>query len=143
MFDLTGKVALITGGNGGIGLGMARGLAKAGASIAIAARNQEKSAQAADELRAAVDARCSGAGVEPEEFWSLAPLGYDVFVTWSASGGGDTYDVFFRRQGVGNGEHEYIPRASIKRSDRVDRPVEQRDPRPHWILIRRIRPVSQ
>lgn len=52
MFDLTGKVALITGGNGGIGLGMARGLAKAGASIAIAARNQDKSAKAAEELRA-------------------------------------------------------------------------------------------
>ncbi len=51
MFDLTGKVALVTGGNGGIGLGMARGLAKAGASIVIAARNQEKSEAAAEELR--------------------------------------------------------------------------------------------
>ncbi|MGI9421987.1 MAG: SDR family NAD(P)-dependent oxidoreductase [Hyphomicrobiaceae bacterium] len=51
MFDLTGKVALITGGNGGIGLGMGRGLAKAGASIVIAARNQDKSERAASELR--------------------------------------------------------------------------------------------
>ena len=51
MFDLTGKVALVTGGNGGIGLGMARGLANAGSSIVIAARNQEKSEAAADELR--------------------------------------------------------------------------------------------
>ena len=49
-FDLTGKVALITGGNGGIGLGMARGLAKAGAAIVIAARNGEKSMAAAREL---------------------------------------------------------------------------------------------
>ncbi|MGB6660597.1 MAG: 2-deoxy-D-gluconate 3-dehydrogenase, partial [Xanthobacteraceae bacterium] len=35
-FDLTGRVAIVTGGNGGLGLGMARGLARAGAEIAIA-----------------------------------------------------------------------------------------------------------
>ncbi len=51
LFDLTGRVALITGGNGGIGLGMAKGLAEAGASIVIAARNAEKMGAAADELR--------------------------------------------------------------------------------------------
>ncbi len=50
-FDLTGKVALVTGGNGGIGLGMARGLAAAGASIMIAGRNGEKSKAAAADLR--------------------------------------------------------------------------------------------
>ncbi|MFY0615598.1 MAG: glucose 1-dehydrogenase [Hyphomicrobiaceae bacterium] len=50
-FDLKDHVALITGGNGGIGLGMARGLAEAGASIAIAARNMEKSEAAAETLR--------------------------------------------------------------------------------------------
>lgn len=50
-FDLTGKVAIVTGGNGGIGLGMAEGLAEAGANIVIAARNQEKSAQAAEQLK--------------------------------------------------------------------------------------------
>jgi 2-deoxy-D-gluconate 3-dehydrogenase len=49
-FDLTGKVALVTGGNGGIGLGMARGMAKAGAAIMIAARNRQKSAAAVAEL---------------------------------------------------------------------------------------------
>jgi len=42
LFDLTGRVAIITGGNGGIGLGMARGLAAAGATIVVAARNTEK-----------------------------------------------------------------------------------------------------
>jgi NAD(P)-dependent dehydrogenase (short-subunit alcohol dehydrogenase family) len=51
MFDLAGKVAIVTGGNGGIGLGMARGLAGAGASIVVAARNAEKSARAIGQLR--------------------------------------------------------------------------------------------
>jgi 2-deoxy-D-gluconate 3-dehydrogenase len=50
LFDLKGRVALVTGGNGGIGLGMARGLAGAGAAIAIAGRNAAKSEAAAAEL---------------------------------------------------------------------------------------------
>jgi 2-deoxy-D-gluconate 3-dehydrogenase len=45
-FDLTGKAAIVTGGNGGIGYGIARGLAHAGANIVIAARHREKNAQA-------------------------------------------------------------------------------------------------
>jgi NAD(P)-dependent dehydrogenase (short-subunit alcohol dehydrogenase family) len=49
-FDLTGHVALVTGGNGGIGLGMARGLASAGADIAIWGTNEEKNAKATAEL---------------------------------------------------------------------------------------------
>ena len=51
MFDLTGKVALVTGGNGGIGLGMARGLAKAGATVVLAGRNAAKSSQAVADLK--------------------------------------------------------------------------------------------
>src|SRR5437764_8345644 len=49
-FDLTGKVAVVTGGNGGIGLGMARGLASAGARVVVAARDAEKSDAAVMEL---------------------------------------------------------------------------------------------
>ena len=51
-FDLNGRVALVTGGNGGIGLGMAKGLAGAGATIAIAARDGGKAEAALAELRA-------------------------------------------------------------------------------------------
>ena len=50
LFDLTGKVAVVTGGNGGIGLAMARGLAQAGAALVIAGRNPEKNAAAVREL---------------------------------------------------------------------------------------------
>jgi NAD(P)-dependent dehydrogenase (short-subunit alcohol dehydrogenase family) len=50
IFDLTGKVAVVTGGNGGIGLGMARGLAKAGANVSIWARNASKCEAAEAEL---------------------------------------------------------------------------------------------
>ena len=51
-FDLSGRVAIVTGGNGGIGLGIARGLAQAGAAVALAARNAAKTAAAVETLRA-------------------------------------------------------------------------------------------
>ena len=50
-FDLRGKVAIVTGGNGGIGLGMARGFADAGADIAVIGRNEAKSVEAVRDLR--------------------------------------------------------------------------------------------
>lgn len=52
LFDLTGRTAVITGGNGGLGLAMARGLAKAGANVAIWARNADKNNAAFEELYA-------------------------------------------------------------------------------------------
>lgn len=51
LFDLTGKVALVTGGNGGIGIGMAEGLAQHGASVVIWGTNAEKNAHAVERLK--------------------------------------------------------------------------------------------
>jgi 2-deoxy-D-gluconate 3-dehydrogenase len=55
-FDLSGKAAIVTGGNGGIGLGMARGLAECGAALMVAGRDASKNAAAVEEL--------TGMGVE-------------------------------------------------------------------------------
>jgi 2-dehydro-3-deoxy-D-gluconate 5-dehydrogenase len=52
LFDLTERVAIVTGGNGGIGLGMARGLAEAGAAVIVAGRDRAKGGQAVRELQA-------------------------------------------------------------------------------------------
>ena len=52
LFDLKGRVAIVTGGNGGLGKGIALGLATAGADIVIAARNEQKNAEASAEIAA-------------------------------------------------------------------------------------------
>jgi 2-deoxy-D-gluconate 3-dehydrogenase len=52
LFDLSGRVGIVTGGNGGIGLGMARGLAGAGAAVLVAGRDKAKNAAAVKELEA-------------------------------------------------------------------------------------------
>jgi len=51
LFDLTGKVALVTGANAGLGLSMAEGLAKAGADVVIWGRREDRNAEAAEQLR--------------------------------------------------------------------------------------------
>ncbi len=73
MFDLKGKVAIVTGGNGGIGLGMARGLASAGARVVVAARNKEKSNAAVRELQA-LGAGALGISVDVTEEKSVNAL---------------------------------------------------------------------
>ena len=52
LFDLTGKVVLVTGGNGGIGLGMAEGCAMHGADVVIWGTNEKKNAKAFERLAA-------------------------------------------------------------------------------------------
>ena len=67
LFNLSGKVALVTGGNGGIGLGMAQGLANAGAAILVAGRNDEKNAAAVATLvESGSDAAAATADVTDE-----------------------------------------------------------------------------
>jgi len=58
-FDLTGKVAIVTGGNRGIGKGIAIGLAQAGADIVIAARDEEKTAGVIEEIKS-LGRKCLG-----------------------------------------------------------------------------------
>ena len=52
LFDLTAKVAIVTGGNGGIGRAIALGLAQHGADIVVAARNEHKTAAVVSEVEA-------------------------------------------------------------------------------------------
>ena len=51
LFDLKGRVAIVTGGNGGIGLGMAKGMASIGASVVVAGRNADKATDAVKQLQ--------------------------------------------------------------------------------------------
>lgn len=93
-FDLTGKAAIVTGGNGGIGLGIARGLAAAGASVAVAARDAEKTRSAVDELRA-MGATAVGLSVDVADEASVADA---VARAADALGGAD---ILVNNAGIG------------------------------------------
>jgi len=68
LFDLSGRVAVVTGGNGGIGLGMAKGMAAAGATIVVAGRDAAKNSAAVKELEdAGADASAIPVDVLKEE----------------------------------------------------------------------------
>jgi 2-deoxy-D-gluconate 3-dehydrogenase len=77
MFDMAGKVAIVTGGNGGIGLGMARGLASHGATIVVAGRNAGKTATAVRELQG-LGATASGIRVDVRDEASVNAMVADA-----------------------------------------------------------------
>ncbi len=80
IFDLTGRVALVTGGNGGIGLGIAMGLAQAGAAVMIAGRNAAKAEPALAELGKFTEAHFATADVADEgECRGLVPRTVEAF----------------------------------------------------------------
>jgi 2-deoxy-D-gluconate 3-dehydrogenase len=82
VFDLKGKVAIVTGGNGGIGLGMARGLAAAGARLVIAARDQTKSRAAVKDLEGR-GGEAVAVAVDVADEASVAALVRSVAERWS------------------------------------------------------------
>jgi 2-dehydro-3-deoxy-D-gluconate 5-dehydrogenase len=73
LFDLTGRVAVVTGGNGGIGLGMAKGMAQAGAAIIVAGRQADKNAAAVKEI-AALGAKAAAVAVDVKDEASVTAM---------------------------------------------------------------------
>jgi 2-deoxy-D-gluconate 3-dehydrogenase len=85
LFDLTGRVALVTGGNGGIGLGMARGLAACGARVIVAGRDADKNQAAVAALggdAAAIACDVTAAGAAEKLIADVLALagGLDILV---------------------------------------------------------------
>ena len=72
LFDLSGRVAVVTGGNGGIGRGIALGLAQAGAAVAVLARNEAKNQRVMSELQA-LGVRALAVRVDVTERGQLQP----------------------------------------------------------------------
>jgi 2-dehydro-3-deoxy-D-gluconate 5-dehydrogenase len=85
VFNLTGKVAIVTGGNGGIGYGVARGLAEAGANIVVAARQPAKTAKAVTALQA-LGVKALGVSTDVQDEASVCAM---VNATVHAFGGVD------------------------------------------------------
>lgn len=76
LFDLTGKVAIVTGSTKGIGRAMAEGLAKAGASVVVSSRDQERCDEAAAEIRAATGGDVVGIACHVGD-WDAVPAAVD------------------------------------------------------------------
>jgi NAD(P)-dependent dehydrogenase (short-subunit alcohol dehydrogenase family) len=102
LFDCTGKVTMVTGGNGGIGFGFAMGVAKMGGDVAIWARNQEKSAAAKAQLEEAGAGRVNTYTVDVSSETQII-AGYDQLLAdfgrldcvFANSGGPPSYNSVF------------------------------------------------
>ena len=82
LFSLDGKVAIVTGGNGGIGKGIARGLAGAGADVVIAARNEAKMAKTVQEIKEEFGVKVLGVKVDvrqEQQIHAMVKQVLDVF----------------------------------------------------------------
>lgn len=94
LFNLKGKVAIVTGGNGGIGLGIARGVASAGASVAIAARDEAKTAEAVKGLEKEFGIKAIGVKVDVREEKQIKDMVQKVLDTFGR------IDILFNNAGT-------------------------------------------
>ncbi len=81
-FSLQGKVAVVTGGNGGIGKAIARGLAAAGADLAIAARNETKTEEAVREIQEEFGTKVIGVKVDLQQEAQIRAMAAKVLETF-------------------------------------------------------------
>src|SRR3979490_2627659 len=104
IFDLTGRVAIITGGNGGIGLGIAQALAAAGCSVSIWGRNADKNARAAATMAA-------GPGKVDSQICDFTDVASVMAAMTATLGKFGRVDGCFANAGIGGcGRHAFIDR---------------------------------
>ena len=95
MFGLNGKVAIVTGGNGGIGKGIARGLAGAGTDIVIGARNESKTADAAAEIKRDFSVEVLGIKVDMQQSREIDEMVKQILNTFGR------IDILVSNAGIG------------------------------------------
>jgi len=104
IFDLSGRVAVITGGNGGIGLGIAQALAEAGCNVSIWGRNGDKNARAAESLK-------NAAGQTHTQVCDVSDAGSVNAAMAAALNTFGRVDGCFANAGIGGGgRHAFIDR---------------------------------